>query len=124
VRVSVSFLCCIVYHLSIFFDIFVYYASVLFLTSLLFSILLIGIKDSYDSPEIRKKIEEDKARSTNNPMANRVNDENSAKEASLQNENSRFIGGQQSTTKQMVQQQDVQLGNLGTALDRVHQQAR
>jgi hypothetical protein len=57
-------------------------------------------------------------------MTNRINDENSSKEASLQNENSRFIGGQQSTTKQMIQQQDVQLGTLDTALDRVHQQAR
>lgn len=89
--------------------------------------LTTDVKDSIESPEVRKKIEEDKARSSHNPLqrgAIELDEGNRRKEEKLQSENERFIQGEQKKTKDLLQDQDRDLDKLNAGLDTIHSQAR
>jgi hypothetical protein len=67
-----------------------------------------------ESPAIRRKLEDDE-----NKARQGVNDESLGAVTSIEKENSRFIRNQQQVTRENIAQQDIQLEQLGHAVDRL-----
>jgi syntaxin 6 len=68
-----------------------------------------------ESDRVRRKLEDDE-----NRTRSAQNEEAMGATSSREMENTRFVKEQRGLTQQMISQQDVQLGSLETAVDRLH----
>jgi len=73
------------------------------------------IKASIDSQAVRRKIEDDERKGKRDSYDDNVNSGNSA----LHNENTGFIKDKRQQQQELVKKQDENLGQLGTAVDRL-----
>jgi cobalamin biosynthesis Mg chelatase CobN len=81
------------------------------------------VRESINSEEVRKKIEEDKQRASRNPMV-QMSDSQREKQRQLDSENSSFITNQHQQVREQMNQQDRNLDLLGGAIDNVHVKAK
>jgi uncharacterized coiled-coil DUF342 family protein len=88
-----------------------------------FSSCIPDVRESINSEEVRKKIEEDKQRGSRNPMV-QMSDSQREKQRQLDNENSSFITNQHQQVREQMNQQDRNLDLLGGAIDNVHVKAK
>lgn len=81
--------------------------------------LLADIKSSMESPSVRRKLEDDENRARRESLEGASAALNGS--GAIEKENDRFIKDQHQQAKTIIKEQDIQLGHLDSAVDRLHQ---
>lgn len=84
--------------------------------------LLADVKSNMESPSVRRKMEDDENRARRESLEGASNALSGS--AALERENDRFIKDQHQQAKTIMKEQDIQLGHLDSAVDRLHQIGR